>query len=79
VTGRRKPDQREAIMLTLIAGLLFLAVIVMALYAFGIFNTPYLGAFRFAFYLLLVLFVLAVWYGTMNQPHEGYDPTVGAR
>ena len=34
-------------MLTLISGMLILAVIVIALYAFGVFNTPYLGAFRF--------------------------------
>lgn len=66
-------------MLTLTTGLLLLAVIVIALYAFGVFNTPYLGAFRFAFYLLLVLLALAVWYGTMNPSHEGYDPTVGTR
>lgn len=66
-------------MLTLTAGLLLLAVIVIALYAFGVFDTPYLGAFRFTFFLLIVLLALAVWYGTMNQPHEGYDPTVGAR
>jgi hypothetical protein len=66
-------------MLTLTTGLLLLAVIVIALYAFGVFDTPYLGAFRFTFYLLLVLLVLSVWYGTINTPQEGYDPTVGAR
>ena len=66
-------------MLTLTVGLLLLAAIVVALYAFGIFNTPYLGAFRFAFYLLLVMLALSVWYGTTNTPMEGYDPTVGAR
>jgi hypothetical protein len=36
-------------MLTLVIGLLLTAVIVVALYAFGVFNTPYLGAFRFTF------------------------------
>ena len=66
-------------MLTLTTGLLLLALIAVALYAFGVFNTPYLGAFRFTFYLLLVLFALAVWYGSMNPSHEGYDPTVGSR
>ncbi len=66
-------------MLTLTTGLLLLALIAVALYAFGVFDTPYLGAFRFTFYLLLVLLALAVWYGSMNPPHEGYDPTVGAR
>ena len=66
-------------MLTLTTGLLLLAVIVIALYAFGIFDTPYLGAFRFTFYLLLLLLVLSVWFGTANPPNQGYDPTVGSR
>ena len=65
-------------MLTLVTGLLLAAVIVIALYAFGVFNTPYLGAFRFTFYLLLALLVLSIWYGTGNEPQQGYDPTVGA-
>ena len=66
-------------MLTLTTSLLLLALIAVALYAFGVFDTPYLGAFRFTFYLLLVLLALAVWYASMNPSHEGYDPTVGAR
>jgi hypothetical protein len=65
-------------MLTLLTGLLLTAVIVVALYAFGIFNTPYLDAFRFAFYLLLVLLVLSVWFSIGNEPYKGYDATVGA-
>ena len=65
-------------MLTLVTGLLLTALIVVALYAFGIFNTPYLDAFRFTFYLLLVLLVLSVWFGIGNQPSGGYDATVGA-
>ena len=65
-------------MLTLVAGLLLTGLIVVALYAFGIFSTPYLDAFRFAFYLLLVLFVLSVWFSIGNQPYDGYDATVGA-
>jgi len=65
-------------MLTLLSGLLLTALIVVALYAFGIFNTPYLDAFRFAFYLLLVLLVLSVWFSIANQPYGGYDATVGA-
>ena len=65
-------------MLTLVTGLLLTAVIVVALYAFGVFNTPYLGAFRFTFYILLALLVLSVWFGTGDQPNEGYDPIVGA-
>jgi hypothetical protein len=65
-------------MLTLLIGLLLTAVIVAALYAFGIFSTPYLDAFRFAFYLLLALLVLSVWFSIGNEPNKGYDPTVGA-
>ena len=42
-------------MMTLLTGLLLTAVIVIALYAFGVFNTPYMDAFRVTFYLLLVL------------------------
>lgn len=59
--------------------ILFVAVIVIALYAFGMFNTPYLDAFRFAFYLLLVLLVLSIWFGVMEPPYKGYDPTEGGR
>jgi hypothetical protein len=65
-------------MLTLLTGLLLTALIVVALYAFGVFNTPYLDAFRFTFYLLLVMLVLSVWFAIGNQPYEGYDATVGA-
>jgi hypothetical protein len=65
-------------MMTLLTGLLLTAVIVIALYAFGVFNTPYLDAFRVTFYLLLVLLVLSVWVGVEHQPHEGQDATVGA-
>ncbi|HTL61715.1 MAG TPA: hypothetical protein VL261_08730 [Nitrospira sp.] len=65
-------------MLTLLIGLLLTAVIVAALYAFGIFSTPYLDAFRFAFYLLLALLVLSVWFSIGNESYKGYDPTVGA-
>lgn len=65
-------------MLTLLTGLLLTAMIVVALYAFGIFNTPYLDAFRVAFYLLLVLLVLSVWFSVGNEPYKGYDATVGA-
>ena len=65
-------------MLTLVAGMLLTGLIVVALYAFGVFSTPYLDAFRFAFYLLLVLLVLSVWFSIGNQPYDGYDATVGA-
>ena len=60
-------------MLTLVTGLLLTTLIVVALYAFGIFNTPYLDA-----YLLVVLLVLSVWFSIGYQPSGGYDATVGA-
>jgi hypothetical protein len=66
-------------MMTFATAILFVAVIVIALYAFGVFNTPYLDAFRFAFYLLLVLLVLSIWFGVMESPYKGYDPTEGGR
>jgi uncharacterized membrane protein len=66
-------------MTTLLAGILLVALIVAALYVFGVFSTPYLNAFRWVFYLLLVLFVLAVGAGLMEHRYEGYDPTAGAR
>jgi hypothetical protein len=65
-------------MMTFATAILFVAVIVIALYAFGVFNTPYLDAFRFAFYLLLVLLVLSIRFGVM-PPYKGYDPTEGGR
>jgi hypothetical protein len=65
-------------MMTLLTGVLLTAVIVIALYAFGIFNTPYLDAFRVAFYLLLVLLVLSVWFSTAHAPDEGQHTAVGA-
>lgn len=64
-------------MLTLLTGLLLTAVIIVALYAFGAFDTPYLDAFRAAFYLLLVLLMLSVWFTIGHQPYEGHVATVG--
>ena len=64
-------------MLTLLTGLLLTAVIVLALYAFGVFNTPYLDAFRVSFCLLLVLLVLSVWFSIGHQTHEGQHTTIG--
>jgi hypothetical protein len=63
-------------MTTLIGAVIFAALIVLALYVFGVFSTPYLEALRFAFYLLLVLFVITVGIGLMDNPNKGYDPTV---
>jgi hypothetical protein len=66
-------------MMTLIAGGMLLALVVPALYVFGVFSTPYLNAFRFMFYLLLALLALTVGVSLMDHPQEGYDPAVGAR
>ena len=55
-------------MMTLLAGLIFLALIILALYVFGIFSTPYLEAFRIAFYVLLVMLVLTIGIILMQQP-----------
>ena len=63
-------------MYMLIAGILLFALIIVGLYAAGWFNTPYLNAFRFAFYLLLILLVLTVGFSILGHQHEGYDPTV---
>ena len=53
-------------MVTLIASSLLLGLIIMALYFFGAFKSPYLGMpyfrlFRLALYLLLALLMLTLW------------------
>jgi hypothetical protein len=63
-------------MITALAGFLLFALIILALYAFGVFSTPYLEAFRFAFYLVLVLLALTIGLSLIQYPYEGYDPTV---
>lgn len=62
-------------MMTFIAATLFALLILTAVYAFGVFGTPYLGAFRFAFYLLLVMFIVVLVFQMGDIPNEGYDPT----
>ena len=71
-------------MVTLIAGGLLLGIIMIALYFFGAFKSPYLGLpyfwlFRFALLLLLMLLMLTFWYSGRESPYEGQDPTVNAR
>ncbi len=39
-------------------------------------DMPYLDAFRFVFYLLLVLLVLTIGFAVVGHQYEGYDPTV---
>ena len=67
-------------MVTLIAGSLLMGLIVVALYFFGAFKSPYLGLpyfwlFRFALLLLLMLLMATFWYGQKERPYEGYDST----
>ena len=62
-------------MMTLLAGAVFTLLILTAVYAFGVFGTPYLHAFRFAFYLILLMFIVVMVFAIGNQPFEGYDPT----
>ena len=62
-------------MTMLLAGVLLLVLVVVGMYVVGWFNTPYLDAFRFAFYLLLILFVITVAFAFLERPYEGYDPT----
>lgn len=38
-------------------------------------GTPYLGAFRVAFYLIFLMFIIVVVCALGNHPFEGYDPT----
>ncbi len=64
-------------MTTLLVATVFLGIIISALYAFGIFNTPYTDAFRFGFYFLLVVGLVAVVVTMGRNPFEGYDPTPG--
>jgi hypothetical protein len=66
-------------MLTFVATSLFILLIVLALYAFGLFDTPYLSAFRFAFYLVLVLLILTVGGSLVHHPDEGYDASTQTR
>ena len=52
-----------------------IGMILTALYAFGVFNTPYTDAFRVGFYLILLLGLVAVVLTIGRHPFEGYDPT----
>lgn len=60
----------------IVAGALLFVLVILGMYVAGWFSTPYLDAFRFVFYLLLVLFVLTVGFVVYDHPNEGYDPTV---
>ncbi len=62
-------------MMTLLAAGMLALLILTALYAFGVFGTPYLDAFRFAFYLILVMFLVVIVFTLGDYPNRGYDPT----
>jgi hypothetical protein len=62
-------------MMTFVAGSMLVLLILTALYAFGVFGSPYLGAFRFAFYLILVMFLVVIVFTLGHPPNEGSDPT----
>lgn len=64
-------------MTTLLVATVLLGIIITALYTFGIFSTPYTDAFRFGFYLFLMIGLVAVVLVMGQQPFEGYDPTPG--
>ena len=60
------------------AGILLVALSTVVPFVAGWLSTPYLDAFRFAFYLLLILLVLTVGFAVVGHQYEGYDPTVPA-
>ena len=68
-------------MVTFIAAGLLLGIIIVGLYFFGAFKSPYIGLpfLRLALYLLLMLLMLALWYGGKERPYEGYDSTIDTR
>ncbi|OQW32324.1 MAG: hypothetical protein A4E19_20070 [Nitrospira sp. SG-bin1] len=71
-------------MVTLIAGGLFLGLIIVALYFFGAFKSPYLGLpyfwlFRFALMLLLMWLMATLWQSERERAYEGSDPPVNQR
>ena len=62
-------------MVTLLVATVLIGMIITALYALGVFNTPYTDAFRIGFYLILLLGLVAVVLTIGRHPIEGYDPT----
>ncbi|MCK6499128.1 MAG: hypothetical protein L6Q38_06570 [Nitrospira sp.] len=62
-------------MITLLVAVVLMGMILTGLYAFGLFNTPYTGAFRFGFYMLVLMGLVVVLLALGGHPMEGYDPT----
>ncbi|WP_447984888.1 hypothetical protein [Nitrospira sp. Nam74] len=55
-------------------------VLVTALYAFGVFDTPYIGPFRIVFYFFLFFFIATLVVGVMTKFQYGdYDLTPNSR
>jgi uncharacterized membrane protein YtjA (UPF0391 family) len=60
--------------------ILAVMVLVTALYGFGLFDTPYMGTFRVAFYFFLIFFLATLVVGVVTQSYYGgYDPTPHSR
>lgn len=59
--------------------ILAIIVLVMALYGFGFFDSPYMGTFRVAFYFFLIFFLVTLAVGIVSQSNQGYDPTPHSR
>jgi hypothetical protein len=62
-------------MVTLLLATVLIGVILSALYAFGVFSSPYTEAFRVGFYLLLLVGLVAIALTIGQHQFEGYDPT----
>jgi len=62
-------------MVTLLLATVLIGVILSALYAFGVFSSPYTEAFRVGFYLLLLVGLVAIALTIGQHQFEGYDST----
>jgi len=66
--------QRREIMV-IISVILAIAILVSALYGFGVFDTPYMGTFRIVFYFVLFFFLATLSMSVLSHWDQGYDPT----
>lgn len=61
-------------------GVLLIISVIVALYAFGVITTPYVGTYRMVFYFLLALIAITVIVGIFQSSQfGGYDPTPRGR
>lgn len=70
-------------MVALFAFSLLLGIALLGLYFSGAFKSPYFGIpyillLRLAFYLLMMLLMLTLWYGGKERSYEGHYPSVNA-